>query len=140
MVNDWLTYQEQSWVPNTPEGTQLVFIPPARVDNCKVTIIIEVYRLFFNQCIIALMFTQEAQLHITWDVWPSVQPDTHDVDQGVCDALVTPTTNLNDGILNFCICRYIKLWQHQVLDETSMEWSEQGELFNDILHRVILTA
>ena len=53
---------------------------------------------------------------------------------------MAPTTDLNDGNLNFCICRYIKLWQYQVPDETSMELSEQGELFKDILQRVILTA
>ena len=32
----------------------------------------------------------------------------------------------------------IELRWHQVLDETSTEWSEQGELFKEILQRVIL--
>ena len=140
MVNDGLTYQEQSWVPNTPKGAQLVFIPAARVDNYEVTAIIEEHKLFFNLCIIALMFMQEPQLHTTWDVCWSVQPNTHDVDQGICDALAAPTTDLNDVTLNFCTCRYIKLWWHQVPVETSTEWSKQGELFKDILQRVILTA
>ena len=54
MVNDRLTFQEQSWIPNAPEDTQLVFIP-ARVDNCAVTAIIEEHKLFFNLCIVALM-------------------------------------------------------------------------------------
>ena len=27
MVNNRLTYQEQSWIPNAPEGAQQVFIP-----------------------------------------------------------------------------------------------------------------
>ena len=35
-VNDGLTYQEQSWDPDTPKGTQLVFIPTSRQpqSNC----------------------------------------------------------------------------------------------------------
>ena len=80
MVNDGLTYQEQSWVPDAPKGAQLVFVLTARADNLEVTTIIEEYKLFFNPCIIALMFTQEPQLHTTWDVCQSVQPNTHDVD------------------------------------------------------------
>ena len=51
-----------------------------------------------------------------------------------------PTTNLNDGNLNCCICRYVKLQQHQVLHETIRELSKQGELSKDILQRVILPA
>ena len=46
MVNNGLTYQEQSWIPDAPEGTQLVLIPTARVDNCEVTAIIEEHKLF----------------------------------------------------------------------------------------------
>ena len=34
----------------------------------------------------------------------------------------------------------IELWQHQVPHETIRELSDQGELFKDILHRVILPA
>ena len=56
MVNDRLTFQEQSWVPDTPEGAQLVFIPASRADNRVVTTIIEEHKLFFNPLIIALMF------------------------------------------------------------------------------------
>ena len=56
MVNDGLTFQEQSWVPDAPEGAQLVFIPTARADNCEVTTIIEEHKLFLNPCIIAPMF------------------------------------------------------------------------------------
>ena len=57
MVNDGLTYQEQSWVSDAPKGTQLVFIPAARADNHEITTIIEEYKLFYNLHIIALMFT-----------------------------------------------------------------------------------
>ena len=71
MENDELTYQEQSWVPDTPEGTQLVLIPAARADSCEVTAIIEEYKLLFNPHIITLMFMQEPELHTTWDVHQS---------------------------------------------------------------------
>ena len=36
--------------------------------------------------------------------------------------------------------RYVDLWQHQVPLETFKELSKQGELFKDILQRVILPA
>ena len=58
------------------------------------------------------MFTQEPQLHTTWDVCWSVRPNTHDVNQGVHDALAAPTTDLTKATLIFCIHRYIKLQQH----------------------------
>ena len=56
IINNWLTFQEKSWVPNACKGAQLVIIPAARADNHKVTAIIEEHKLFFNPCIIALMF------------------------------------------------------------------------------------
>ena len=56
MVKDRLTYQEKPWVPNEPKGVQLVFIRASRGDNHEVTPIIEEHKLFFNPCIIALMF------------------------------------------------------------------------------------
>ena len=62
MVNNGLTYQEQSWIQDTLKGTQLVFITTARVDNCKVTATVEEHKLFFKPHIIALMFTQESEL------------------------------------------------------------------------------
>ena len=57
MVNDGLTFQEQSWIPNAPKGTQVVFIPAAGVDNHPVPAIIEEHKLYFNLHIISLMFT-----------------------------------------------------------------------------------
>ena len=57
MVNNGLTFQEQSWVPKAGKGTQLVLIPATRADNQEVTAIIEEHKLFFIPCIIALMFT-----------------------------------------------------------------------------------
>ena len=59
MVNNGLTFQEQSWVPEAGKGTQLVLIPAARVHNQEVTAITEEHKLFFNPCIIALVFTYE---------------------------------------------------------------------------------
>ena len=72
MVNDGRTYQEQSWVPDAPDGTQLVSIPTARADNCKVTTFIEEYKLFFSPHKIPLMFMQEPELCTSWDVCQSV--------------------------------------------------------------------
>ena len=60
MVNNRLIFQEQSWVPEAGEGTQLVLIPATRADNQEVTAIIEEHKLFFTPCIIALMFTHES--------------------------------------------------------------------------------
>ena len=71
MVNNGLTYQEQSWIPDAPEGTQLVFISTARMDNCEVATIIEEHKLFFNLHIIALMFMREPELQAKWDVHQS---------------------------------------------------------------------
>ena len=72
MINNGLTFQEQSWVPDACEGTQLVFIPVAIVDNHEVTAISEEDKLFFNPHIIALMFTGESECQTTWDVCQSV--------------------------------------------------------------------
>ena len=79
MVNNRLTFQEQSWVPEAGEDAQLVLIPAARVDNQEVTAIIKEHKLFFNPCIIALMFTYESQLQNTWDAQFLVEPTTCDI-------------------------------------------------------------
>ena len=49
-------FQEQSRIPDAPEGSQAVFIPTARADNCPVPAIIEEHKLYFNPHIISLMF------------------------------------------------------------------------------------
>ena len=72
MVNSKTTYQRQSWIPDTPTGEQAVFIPTARADNCLVPTIIEEHKLYFNQCIISLMFIQDPENHTTWDVHQTV--------------------------------------------------------------------
>ena len=56
MVNNGLTFQEQSWVPSAQKGAVLVMVPAARADNQAETAIIEEHKLFFNLCVIALMF------------------------------------------------------------------------------------
>ena len=48
MVNNGLTFQEQSWVPSAWKGAQSVIVPAARADNCTETTIIEEHKLFFN--------------------------------------------------------------------------------------------
>ena len=53
---------------------------------------------------------------------------------------MVPTTDLNAGNINCCICRYITTRPHQVPEGTFKELSEQGELFENILQRVILQA
>ena len=68
MVNNRATYQRQSWIPETPTGGQEFFIPTASNDNCLVPAIIEEHKLYFNPHIISLMFTQDPDNCITWDV------------------------------------------------------------------------
>ena len=58
----------------------------------------------------------------------------------MCNALAVPTTDLNEGDINHCIGKYITMQQHQVPYQAFKELSEQGELFKDILQRVILPA
>ena len=140
MVNNGLTFQEQSWVPDAGEGTQLVLIPATRVDNQEVTTIIEEHKLFINRCIIVLMFTYESQLQYTWDVCFSAEPTTCNVNSGVCDALAVPTTDLSECDINQCIGEYVTKWQCQVSYRTFKELSQKGELFKDILQRIILPA
>ena len=140
MVTSRATYQRQSWIPNAPAGNQVVFISAARADNHPVSAIIEEHKLYFNLHIISLMFTWDPEICTTWDVCQSVQPTTCDVDRGMHDTLVVPTTNLSNANLNHCVAIYICLQQHQVLDETFRELSGQGKLFKDILQRIILAA
>ena len=56
------------------------------------------------------------------------------------DALAVPTTDLNESDIDRCISGYGTMWKHQVTYGTYKQLSEQGELFKDILQRVILLA
>ena len=140
MVNNRATYQRQLWIPDTPAGKQMVFIPAARADTHLVPAIKEEHKLYFNLCIISFMFMWDPENHATWDVCQSVQPTTCDVDQGVHNTLVVPITVISDANLNHCKAIYIGLEQHSVPHETFRELSEQGKVFNDILQRIILEA
>ena len=68
MVNNKVTYQRQSWIPNAPAGMQAVFIPATSDKNHPVPAIIEEHKLYFNPCIISLMYTWDPEDCITWDV------------------------------------------------------------------------
>ena len=72
MVTNGTTYQRQSWIPNAPEASQVVFMPTARADNCLVPAIIEEHKFYFNPYIISLMFMQDPQVCTTWDGHQSV--------------------------------------------------------------------
>ena len=68
MVNNRATQQRQSWIPEVPTGKQPLFIPTTSDDNHLVHAIIEEHKLYFNLCIISLMFTQDADNCATWDI------------------------------------------------------------------------
>ena len=68
MVTYRVTYQRQSWIPDTPKGSQAILFPAARADNHPVPTIIEELKLYFNPHIISLIFKWDPQLHTTWDV------------------------------------------------------------------------
>ena len=68
MVNDRVTYQRQSWIPEAPTGEQVLFVPTASDNNRPVPAIIEEHKLYFNLCIISLMFMWDPEAHTTWDV------------------------------------------------------------------------
>ena len=68
MVNNKATYQRQSWIPDTPTGEQAVFIPTISNENHLVAAIIEEHKLYFNLCIVSLMFMWDPEDCITWDV------------------------------------------------------------------------
>ena len=131
MVNNKATYQRQSWIPEAPTGEQAVFIPTASADNHLVPAIIEEHKLYFMQ---------DPENHTTWDVCQTDQPNTHDIDQGVCNTLVVPITVMSDDNLNHCKAIYLGQQQHQVTHETLKDLFKQGKVFRDILQRIIFTA
>ena len=68
MVNNRATYQRHSWIPEASTGEQALFIPTASDENCLVLAIFEQHKLNFNPHIILLMFTQDPEDCIAWDV------------------------------------------------------------------------
>ena len=123
-----VTYQRHSLIPDAPAGKQAFIIPTARADNCPVPTIIEEHQLYFNLHIITLLFMQDPETHTTWDVHQSVQPTTHNVDQGMHNTLVVPITIISDADLNHCEAIYMGQWQHRVPHETFRELSKQGKV------------
>ena len=79
MVNNRATYQRQSCIPKHQMGKQALFIPTASDDNHLVPAIIEEHKLYFNLCIISLMFMQDPDNHTTWDICQADQPNMHNV-------------------------------------------------------------
>ena len=61
MVNNKVTYQRQSWIPDAPTGEQVVYIPVTSNENHLVPAIIKEHKLYFNLCIISLMFTWDPE-------------------------------------------------------------------------------
>ena len=68
VVNNRATYQRQSWIPEAPTGEQALFLPTASDNNHPVPAIIEEHKLYFNSCIISLLFMQDPDNHPTWDI------------------------------------------------------------------------
>ena len=56
------------------------------------------------------------------------------------NALAVPTTDLSEHNINQCIAKYVTKGQHQVPYRTFKELPQQGELFQDILQRIIFPA
>ena len=48
MVNNKVTYQRQSWIPDAPAGMQVVFISATSNENHLVPAIIEEHKLYCN--------------------------------------------------------------------------------------------
>ena len=68
MVNNKVTYQRQSWIPDAPVGMHAAFAPTTSDENHPVSTIIEEHKLYFNLHIISLMFMWDPEDCITWDV------------------------------------------------------------------------
>ena len=82
---------------HAPAAKQLLFIPAASNDNCLVPAIIEEHKIYFKLHIISLMFMWDPDNHTTWDIHWADKPNTHDVDQGMHNALKVPITVISDA-------------------------------------------
>ena len=83
MVNNRVTYQRQSWIPDGPAGEQAVCIPGASDENHLVPAIIEEHKLYFNPHIISLMFTWDPEDCIYWHIHQADRPNACNVNRGV---------------------------------------------------------
>ena len=103
MVNNKVTYQRQSWIPNTPTDVQAVFIPTPSYENHPVPAIIEEHELYFKACIIYLMFMWDPEDCITWDVCRSDGPNVHNINQAMHNTLKVPITIVSKAHINTCV-------------------------------------
>ena len=65
---------------------------------------------------------------------------THDINQGVHNALKVPITIVSDADIARCENHWVTKWSHQVPHATWGELTEQGEAFKDIMQRIIFLA
>ena len=106
----------------------MLFIPAASDDSHPVPAIVEENKLYFNPCIISLMFTWDPHNCITWDVYQEEQPNAHNIDQDVCDTLKVPITIVSDADIICCETCWICLQR------------QQGKALMDIMQRIIYPA
>ena len=65
MLNNRDTYQQQSYMQAAPKGMQLIFIPVTYDKSCLVPNIVKEHKLYFNPCVISIMFTYGPPVHST---------------------------------------------------------------------------
>ena len=122
IVNNWATYQRQSWIPEAPGGKQAT----ASNDNHPVPAIIEEHKLNFNPCMNSLLFTQDPEDCITLDVHQADHPNAHNVNQGMCDTLKVPITTISDANIASCTTHWMGKWKYKAPYATWMELTEEG--------------
>ena len=83
---------------------------------------------------------QDPESHTTWYVYGTDQPNTHDIDQGMCNTLMAPITVVSNADITHCKTLWIGQQQHRVPYATWRELNEQGEAFMHILQRIIFPA
>ena len=128
MVNNRATYQRQSWIPESLTGEQVLFTPVAE------------HKLYFNLCIISLMFLWDPGDCTTWDVCEADQPSICNIDQGMCDALKVPITIVSNADIAYSTTHWTGQWQYRVSYATWRELTEEGKVFKDILQRIKFPA
>ena len=69
MVNIRDTYQQQLYMQTTPEGMQAIFIPVTYDESHPVPNIVKEHKLYFNPCVISIMFTYSLPMHYTEPIY-----------------------------------------------------------------------
>ena len=140
MVNNRATYQRQSWIPDDPARGQVLFIPAASDENHLGPAIIEEHKLHFNQHKISLMFMWDPEDCITWDICSADQPNVHNIDQGMHNALKVPITIISNAHIDSCATCWMGEQKYKPQYATWRGLTEEAKVFKDILQRVIFTA